>query len=429
MSWLRHIGLNVGANGFGVALALVTTPLMARLFPPESYGQYGLVASLTTLFVSGGLLGVPMALARERGVERCAPLVAAAVAFGAGLALLAALLLATASALGLFPLQFQLPAVALALWPPLIFAYALQSTGLAAGTAAGAFAALARGRAGDALIARAGTLVLGATWVPSVAVMMVGDLAGKLAQVWALGRDGRVRALWRAAGRLPPRGAVRTALESHGDFALYGNLAQLLPLVVPAALNGWVAWRLGVAAAGQWVLAHSILSLALSTIALGAAPVVFHRLVEVAEGAPAELPALALRVGASFALIGAAIVAPVVLWGPGLFAWAFGDRWQAAGELARWLGLAMAPAFSATVLISAFRVARRIRAWFAVQAATTAGFVAALLLLVDAADLRELGPQFALLWGLYQLALHGPIAWAVAVAAGGPTNPGEEKVG
>jgi len=154
-------------------------------------------------------------------------------------------------------------------------------------------------------------------------------LSGLAASAWFAwpGPPGGWRALWRV-----PREALSAVARRHREFPLLNTphaFAGALQDTLAVALL--VAWT-GEAAAGFWGLALRYLKAPATLVGGAVSQALYPKL---AHAGPDEARRAVRQVMGMLALVAVPIVAVLLLAGPALFAWLFGERWRPAGELAR----------------------------------------------------------------------------------------------
>jgi O-antigen/teichoic acid export membrane protein len=331
------------------ALPLLLGPWLARLYGPEAWGAYALFAALAANVAVVACARFEHALPLEAGDEGARELLALCGWVLAGVTagcVLAAGVLAASGALGH------------AVWLPA----AVLAAGLAQALTLWANRARRFGAiAGARLVQYGGAAVLqgllGLAWAGSAAGLVAGPVFAALLAAPLLARDAPAGG-WRALTWVP-WARLRAAARRHRDFpllntphALAGALQDTLTVVL------LVAWS-GEAAAGFWALALRYLK-APATLVGGAVSQALYPRLAVAE--PAEAGRLVRRTMVLLLAVALPLVCVLLLWGPALFAWAFGERWREAGELAR----ALAPYIGAHFVASPLGVvtmAWRAQAW------------------------------------------------------------------
>ncbi|WP_287926617.1 oligosaccharide flippase family protein [Diaphorobacter sp.] len=319
------------------ALPLLLGPLLTRLYTPGDFGQYALLWAVSTNLAVVACARYDFALPLERTSPGAALLMA-----------LCARLLLTVTAASM------LVAVVLFFRPGLALAWLLPAGVLAIGatqwltlwaTRAQRFGPLSAAR----LVYQGGSAVLqvllGLLKV-GPAGLLLGPIVAALGAVWLLAQpapQGGWRRIWRQ-----PLPRLRAMALRHRHFPLYntphafmGALQDTLTLVLIAV---WI----GDAAAGFWALALRYLK-APSTLLGGAlSQALYPQLVQTRSADQAR--ALVRRTMLALTLLAAPLAALLLLWGPGLFAWAFGEQWGDTGALARGLALYIGLHFIASPL-------------------------------------------------------------------------------
>jgi O-antigen/teichoic acid export membrane protein len=129
-----------------------------------------------------------------------------------------------------------------------------------------------------------------------------------------------------------PAPALRAVARRHRVFPLVNT-----PHAFAAALQDTLTVTMlvlitGEAAAGFWGLAMRYLKAPASLVGGAVSQALYPRL---GNSSPAEARAAVAQVMVTLAAIAAPLVLGLMLFGPDLFAAAFGERWREAGELAR----------------------------------------------------------------------------------------------
>lgn len=331
------------------AVALLLGPALTRIYSPEAFGQFALLWAVATNIAVVGCARYEFALPLETTPAGAAQLMALCVRI---LLAVTAASCAVAAALAFFghdALAWTLPVAVLAggsvqwltLWATRSQAYGVL-----------ALARLVQ-HGGGALL----QLLLG-LWKANAAGLMAGGAAGMLAAACLLAARapaGGWTALWR-----PDRPALLAMARRHRDFpllntphAFLGALQDTLTLVLVAAVSGD-------AAAGLWAIALRYLKAPATLIGGALSQALYPRLLEAQTGLEAR--AAVRQTMLALAAIAAPLTAALLLWGPAIFAWAFGASWVQAGELARALAPYIALHFIASPL-AVVTLAWRAQAW------------------------------------------------------------------
>ncbi|WAC74944.1 oligosaccharide flippase family protein [Roseateles sp. SL47] len=319
-------------------LPLLLGPWITRLYSPIEFGHFSLVWTVATNVAVVGCARYEFALPLEKDGLRAARLMALCLRVLLAVTLVSACIgwawsvwqgLDLAVWLGLAVLAGA-SAQALTLWA----------------TRASAFGALAAARLvqyGGAAVLQ---VVLGLAAFGAVGLLLGPIVAGLAAALW-LARVARPvngwRSMWRQDGT-----DLSAMARRHKDFPLLntphafaGALQDSLALLL---LSCWA----GDAAAGYWALAMRYLKAPASLVGGALSQTLYPRLV--AARSPEEAVRLVRQAMAALAAFAIPLAAVLTVWGPSLFSWAFGERWQDAGELARALAPYVAVHFIASPL-------------------------------------------------------------------------------
>ena len=196
---------------------------------------------------------------------------------------------------------------------------------------------------------------------------------------------------WQPPGDSPP---LRALARQYRDFPLLNAPHAFLGALQDALAVALIIAFTGDAAAGFWGLALRYLKAPAALVGQAVSQAVYPRLAQasLAQGRVIVRRLLALLGG--LAVLGALLL---MAWGPALFAWAFGEAWRPAGDLARALAPYIAVHFVAAPL-AVVTMAWHGQAWaFKLALVGQAVFVLALAL------------------GLWLGGLQGA-AWAVSLA-------------
>jgi len=182
--------------------------------------------------------------------------------------------------------------------------------------------------------------------------LIVAPILAALAAVLALGRMGparAVRAQWLAAAR------------AHRSFPLLNTPHAFLGALQDTVAVGLIAASLGPAAAGAWGLSLRYLKAPATLVGGAVSQALYPRLAATGHVSLADRR-LVLRTMALLGLMATPLA--LALWwaAPAAFAWAFGDQWRSAGELASALALYIGVHFVAAPL-AVVTMAWQAQAW------------------------------------------------------------------
>jgi O-antigen/teichoic acid export membrane protein len=326
---VRRLAVLAGATVLGQGLLVATAPLLTRLFSPVDFGLLAIFAALV------GLLGVVAGLRYEFAIPMCrdedeaAGMVVLCLVLSCLLAIACALIVLAAgpgiaTALGiaaLAPLLWLLPPCVLVLGLGQAFDYWSIRQGSFRVNAVSRLV-LYGGQAGT----QVGLGLAGASGAGLALGYAFGYLARLIYFAAALPAAERARLRSAAGRRLWPLARMHWRYPAFSSpAALLQSAVHLLPAIPLAALYG-------PAVAGWFALVQRLINLPVRMLGQAASQVYLG---EVAERPPAAVYRLFLRTSIRFLALGLVGMLPLLLAGPALFAFVFGEPWRPAGEFAQ----------------------------------------------------------------------------------------------
>lgn len=333
--FLRNVLTVATGSAAAQAVTLAFTPITTRLYGPEAYGLQGLFFSVVGLLATTAALGYPMAMILPREDAQARAIGRLSVYIGTAVSVVVAVLFVIASDSLLALLNAEALSGFVLLIPLAMFISVVASVqgswlirkkafGFAAKYGVYRSFALGVGKVGIGLVHPSGILLIVAN--------LVGQVAGTLLTNFG----------WRKSQKDLPeaRPVERQKLVAlalaHKDFPLLRTpqtfinaLSRNLPVIL-------LSTYFGVAAAGQYSLALSVLIMPASLIG-GSVMSVFYPRINDAIYNGEDARSLIVRATAGMAATGLAPFALLVAFGPFLFRVAFGEAWVVAGEYAQWL--------------------------------------------------------------------------------------------
>jgi O-antigen/teichoic acid export membrane protein len=328
--FLRRLAMLSGGTFLGQLMLVASSPVLTRLYGPEAFGTLAVFASVSAILGMVAALRYEFAVPVARGEAEAAGLVRVGAA--------ASVLVSVLAALGVWAGGDRLeaaaatPGLAALLWllPPAVL---LNGLALPLGhwsIRQGTFRVNTLNR----LVQSAGQVV------PQLLLGLLGAGAAGLVLGYAAGYLARLLHLLGAlapAERAALRGAARwrdawPLARRHWHYPAYAapaalleSGAQLLPAVLLAILYG-------PAVAGWFGLGQRVVGLPVKLVAQAASQVFLGEAPGLADAAAVRR--LFARSALAFAAAGAVGMGPLLLFGPALFALAFGEPWREAGALA-----------------------------------------------------------------------------------------------
>ena len=345
---LRATLVLVSGGVLAQALPLLLGPWLGRLYSPAAFGHYTLFAAVAANLAVVACGRYDFALPLERDETQARDLMALCLRLLLGTVLLSGLVAVALVA-------FSAPAYWA--WLPLAvgMAGAVQWLTLWV-TRAQRFGALATSRfvqyGGGALAQVAGGVAQLGT-----AGLVIGPVLASAAALGGLLRPAPVggwSSLWRGAGS-----GWRAAARKHREFPLLNTPHAFAGALQDTLAVALVAAWTGDAAAGFWGLGLRYLKAPASLVGGAVSQALYPRLVD---ATPDNARAAVRRVMGTLALMAVPLVGVLMLFGPDLFAIAFGEPWREAGTLARALAPYIGMHFVAAPL-AVVTLAWRAQAW------------------------------------------------------------------
>ncbi|MDR2128000.1 MAG: oligosaccharide flippase family protein [Burkholderiaceae bacterium] len=375
---LRATLILLSGGALAQVLPLLLGPAITRLFSPQAMGVFTAFSTVAATVAVVACARYEYALPLVRSPAQAAALLALCLRIWLAVALLSVALALALHALWRWPLAWMLP-------------LAVASSGLLQllmmwSNRAGRFKALAVSRViqygGAALLQLLfGWLLWTGTpaahdgaWLLAAGAVLAALLA--LAPLLRPAPVGGWRALWPPAGgnaALPA--AMRQQARAHRDFPLLNTPHAFLGTLQDALAVALLMACSGEAAAGFWGLALRYLKAPATLVGTAVSQALYPRLTQ----SDARAARRAVRqVMAVLGVLGLALGLALYLAAPSLFAWVFGERWRAAGELAGALSPYIATHFVAAPL-AVVTMAWRAQRWaFRLALAGQVVFLAAL---------------------------------------------------
>ncbi|MDH5492308.1 MAG: oligosaccharide flippase family protein [Myxococcales bacterium] len=354
-STLRSVAVLMTGTLLAQVITISITPILSRLYAPADFGALGLLNAVVMPLIGVAALRYDMAIVIPREERDAAGLLRLSMLCVLGLSGL----LLVVIALGRAPIAEALgePLLAEWLWVAPMILLASGSYGVLNywNTRQKTFrrlsnaAVLAAGGSGGMKVGL-GLLSFGAAGL--VFGQLLGQIVASVALAWQT-----LRVEHRALGGAQGSASLRTLARRHSDFPIYQvpiTLLNGLSQSIPVYLLGGL---FGSASVGHWALALMVLTMPVFLVSGALRQVMLQRGSELQHQGQSLLPLL----GRSTALLALASlpVLAIGLWiAPALFALVFGAEWQAAGELARAMGVWQWSALISTPAAALFPVLR-----------------------------------------------------------------------
>lgn len=333
-SLLHNVMAVASGTAAGQVVVLAFSPLITRIYSPETFGLQGVFLSLISILSPAIALRYPMAIVVASDEAEAARLSRLAILIAFGLSTLLGLVLAFTER----PLLTLLGAEALGpmVWflPLALFCVALQDVADFRAARLGSFRLVGIVTVVQAFLTNLAR-VLGGLAAPVAGTLVAVTSIAPAVQAALLTLGNRRRL---APGPPMHRSEGLALLRRHRDFPLYRVPTDMMNAFAQAAPVILLSILFSPAAAGLYALARSVVNLPLNIIGSAVGSVYYSRLAEMSrEGLP--LLPMVLRATLAQLLVpgGGLLLASFAF--PAIFALMFGETWRPAGEFAQWMAL------------------------------------------------------------------------------------------
>lgn len=404
------MSLLVGGTAVSQALTVLAAPLLTRLYTPDDFGLLGGFASLVATLGAFLTLRYSLAIPLPKSDDDAAHVAVLSLLIAGTIVIAITVLLGTFGAEALRALNFDALVPHMWLLPVALTFVALNDVFTYWAIRLSAFGVVtrttvARGIAG--LTTQLAGAPLGAQG------LLLGNVAGAVAGSFTLASAG-LRSQRGARLRRPIIGEVRRLASRYRRFPLFSAPAglfntlgvQLPPLLFVSLFSP--------TAAGQYVLAHRVLSLPMGLLGKALADVFLSRAAEARR--TDSLGPLVTAIHSALARTAMPAAIGLMLVGPPLFGVVFGPDWEVAGQLARWMAPWIYLVFVTSPLSSLFTVLEKQVQGAAFQATLLIARTAAILI---GSQTGEIVHTVVLFSGASALCWLGFLAWVFRAAGQG----------
>lgn len=379
-------------------ITLIATPIMTRIYAPEAYAVFGILYGIATVAVGIGLLSLPNAMAQETNIAIRRKL----LRMSYGLLLLVFVIVACA-AITKVTFKASLPFAnfsdsSLLLLPVLVVVLGLQRIAINTAIISRAFDALAVGRVVEPLVARGGAIGLAMAFGGQPILILLSIIAGHALTFAAMLRLFPRRAARWLIANLRVRAAPWSIVRDYHDFALYCTLSsQIQPLVI-LGLQLTILTFYDQQAAGQFVLAMSVINMPVMLIAMTTASITMRHFIDVRTHHPGAMLRDLVIANGLYLVVGSLVLVPLSFFGAAIFAFIFSAPWTQAGEMAAMLSLPFMVAFANVGVQGIFRVLRQLRLQFYFEAVTGIALVGGAVYCFATMAIEQAVITLAMLW-------------------------------
>ena len=336
--FIRSVATVAAGTAAAQAIAMAFSPLITRLYGPEAFGLQGVFISVVNLFSVIAALGYPIAIVLPKLDADALTLARMSIFIGAGIALLTTLilyfigtdLLALLNSEAIVPFLYLIPvAMFIAVLGNVLGQWLIRKKAFALTAKYGVFTTLLL----SVIKASLGFLY------PTALILIVTNTLGSLVGAAMTYLGWRKQATKHPAVQaVQPAATMRQLARQYRDFPLLRtpqNLINAFSQSLPVLL---LAGYFGPSAAGQYAIAIAVLGMPAGLIGGSVMAVFYPRISEAIQNGE-NARSLIIKATVGMAATGALPFLVVIIAGPFLFEFIFGEQWQTAGVYAQWLSV------------------------------------------------------------------------------------------
>ncbi|RAK65783.1 lipopolysaccharide biosynthesis protein [Hymenobacter edaphi] len=336
-SFAQNFAVTLSGTTIVAAIGFVLTPIMSRIYPPSSYGQFAVFSSVVGNLNLLTTLGYPGAMLMPKLREHFLALVHLSLLLTVAAIVVLGGLLAFAAE----PLRNFLHLEGVGGWlytiPLLLLLFNLNAIMFTWYTRDKAFTKRVGVDIATTLAGRGFTISYGWRFGGPVTGLILGEFFNRITATVALLYGG----IWRNLGELWRSFSwqnIKHVAREYKDFPLYilpAGYVQTVSAQLPvfALTTGF-----GSTVVGLYSFSVSLLEIPISLIGNAIAPVFAQKAIEVHQNEPERLPVITLDLYYKLLYLGLLPFGAVTVFGDWLFKFVFGARWEAAGLFTAFLG-------------------------------------------------------------------------------------------
>lgn len=336
-SFAQNFAITFSGTAFVALLGILVTPIMSRIYSPESYGLFAVFNSIVNNVSLVSTFLYPSAFILPRLHKRFLALVQLTI----GLSLVAFALLALAIVLFRAPLLHLLKAEQLGNWvylvPVTVFLFNIDVIMGAWYLRTKDFKKRAGIEAAAALTGRGLTLGYGALTHGSVGGLILGDIFSKTVAFFSLLFSGIYRHLNEIFSNISWARIKAVAYEFR-EYPIYVMPTGYLNVVASQLPIFFLTSSFGSGAVGLYAFSTGLLELPIGLIGNAVAPVFLQKATETHINEPERLKDLCLSLYNKLFYIGLLPFGVITVFGDWIFNFVFGQQWVMAGLFTSYLG-------------------------------------------------------------------------------------------
>lgn len=357
-SFAQNLAVTFSGSAAVALLGLLLTPVMTRLYPPESYGLFAIYSSLISNVSLVATLAYPGAFLLPRTREGFLALVQLTVVLA-----LAVLVVSGAAALlwgGLLMDWLQVRKLGAWFYAIPLLAFVLAMNGVMSSwyLRTKDFKKRASIDVATSLTGRGLTIGYGLWLGGSLPGLLLGDVFSRVVAFLGLLRSGIHRSLGELARTFSWR-VVRAAAVEYREYPFFQMPAGYLGVLSSQLPVFMLTGGFGVAAAGLYSFAAGILEMPVTLLGNAISPVFLQKATETHAERPEQVKEMVLSLYYKLLYLGLVPFGILTVFGDVLFRVAFGARWETAGLYAGYLGYYYVFRLTSNATSAVFTVYRR----------------------------------------------------------------------
>lgn len=325
------------------AITVLFSPVITRLYGPEAFGVLGTFSSLTNVIMPIAALTYPIAIVLPKGDREAKKLIRLSLLTSLIISSLTMIIILFSKNKILQLLNVEVLNYYIYLIPLVIFFAALKQVGEQWLIRTNQFMINAKSKLLRSIVINSSKVSVG-IFYPFATVLIVLQAISEGFQAFSILFMSRKSSY--KMNSLSNGKSYKALAKEHIDFPVYrapeqliSSLSQNLPILLLTSF-------FGPASAGFYNIGKTVLNMPVTLLGKAIGDVFYPRISEAANNGE-NVTKLIKK--ATLALTGAGLIpfGIIIVFGPGLFAFAFGNEWATAGEYARWISL-----FSYSTLIN-----------------------------------------------------------------------------
>lgn len=338
--FLRNVATLASGTAIAQVITMAFSPVITRLFGPEAYGLQGVFTSVGSILATVAAFTYPTAIVLPKSDDDAMALVRLSIYVGIAMSGLSVLVLSHFGPDLLALLNAGQIQHFIYLLPFFMMVSVINAVTSNWAIRRQAFTLTARVAIASNFLFGALKVGVGLVYPTAKSLIIANTLSGLIAAA--------MTAIGLSRGNCPaakPKAKAPKATKTpwqlakdHCDFALFRTPQNLLNVISHSLPVMMLSSYFGSEAVGHYAIASAVLAMPAGLIGQSVTQVFYPRITKaVNEGQDAR--ALIVKATSGLAVVGAIPFVLVIVFGPDLFAFAFGADWERAGIYAQWLSL------------------------------------------------------------------------------------------